>query len=225
MIAAPVAPLSVNLGYALEPLSSNDSLNFRRLRVWLRAQPTGQHYDPEEISFRAIASTGSVENCVIRFSPAEFHQQVVAIGTISLNDRKDKRVDVFTFGGSLSGQSTLETTTCLFESPAPLLPLGNDHLLTDRLACEIEATLAQCRARWDYLHNGQGFDEQLCKLTPTQLYGSCLVNVYNRLETIHQRDNGLQVFFHYINHTRAVLQSTGQGSPDTPPIERLLELA
>jgi hypothetical protein len=51
-----------------------------------------------------------------------------------LTDRKDKRVEAFTFGGALSVEPDAAQTVCHFRSPAPILARSSQGTPQPRVA-------------------------------------------------------------------------------------------
>jgi hypothetical protein len=108
------------LGYRFDPPEQTTPY---RLSVWLRAAPTGRHYDPESVQCLVTTSPDSVEPLSIEHPWSLANAYQVSAGRIVLSDRKAKPVEAFTFGGQLQIDSTATVTQCTFDSTAPILPL------------------------------------------------------------------------------------------------------
>lgn len=212
------------LGYSFQPPAPAEFPNYHRLSVWLRTQPTGLHYDPDTVICRVVGGQKSVETLIVRHPTLDEQSFQLALGLVSLSDRKGKKIEAFAFGGTLHIASDYDVTTCTFESPAPILALLAPDSLSDRLAAEVEALLARCRAQWNNRRSSEDFDQRLASIDPQRLYVSCLLGVQDRLNTIHNSDEGLHAILHFIDYKRHTLQAAGQWPLDAPALDMLLEL-
>lgn len=215
---------ATDLGYFFEASGAGAAHDHYRLTAWLRSQPTSRHYDPESITCRTITSQHTPENFIIRHPTPEAQNYPLAFGLISMSDRKGKKIEALTFGGTLEIRPSLGMTTCRFESPVPILALLVPYSLAERLACEIESIVAQCRAQWDNQGKTQDFEMQLGQLTPDRLYAGCLISAQTRIRTIQHPDEDLKSLQHFIETSRQQMQATGRWPAEARSLQSLLEL-
>jgi hypothetical protein len=139
-----------------------------QLDVNLRGDPTGRHYDPEQLRLRTINKDQRIEYSKIYHPWPGESQLKVAVGDIVLRDRKEKTIEVFTFGGVLKIERSGECTKCSILSPVPIIDLRDDHLETHLLAQESKALIAQRRIDWD--KDLEGFEERIAETDAQRLY-------------------------------------------------------
>lgn len=174
-----------NLGYALLPKSHKESPGYSGLLVAIRQVPTNSHYDPESIDvwIRDRNNLASQVNFTLHSSCIESVH--VCPGIVILTDRRNKRVDFFTFGGHLKTVTEPDKRIYHLHSPAPILGIFNDlDSFSDQLAFEIEGLLAQLHALW--ARNDEGYARKMAKVDPTQFYLASLQEIIERYE--HNRD-------------------------------------
>lgn len=106
----------------------------------------------------------------------ELNYQVYA-GFIILEDRKGKKVEAFTFGGSLQIQTREEITICTFESEAPILEMGMKDPMRELLVEEVDIILAERSAA--ALPDERGFEKRLAQVNSCMLY-------YTSAEVFHR---------------------------------------
>jgi hypothetical protein len=168
-------------GYAFEPDCSPDAPAHSRLRVVLRAHPTHAHYDPEHVTLPIITRLREIEPLRV-FHPWPADRAYTAtLGRVILQDRVGKRVEAFTFGGSVTIDSEPEYVVLRLESPAPILALQFPASVSDHLVAAIEGLLAQRRAAHDMAGEPHQLEARLAELAPAVLYQACLRSLANQL--------------------------------------------
>jgi len=222
VLAAPSSAHSSNLGYAFKSGLPSGAVSPHQLEIWLRALPTEHHYDPESVTCRVVSSQPVVETLVIRHPWTELYHYQIPVGLISLNDRRDKKIEAFSFGAELQIESNPEATGCVFESSAPILALVDPNSLATRLTAEVEALLGQQRAKWNGQRSDADFDEYLAGVDPFTLYVACLVSVAQRLGTLHPLDNRLHEILHFTDHEHKTLRSAGVWPLEPQSLDALL---
>jgi hypothetical protein len=216
------AAIAVDLGYQFAPPARPEHPGYRRLRVWLRAEPTERHYDPESVTCEVVAPAGEVD--VMTFEhPWPFGRHYRSgPGRIELNDRKHKRVEGYTFGAEVEVESEPELTCCTFDSPVPIFALLEPDSLGSRFAAEVEVVIAQQRAQWDSSRAGRDFDAQLGTIGPLALYRACLEEVAARLVPLAHVDRPAQEVLHFITQERGELEAQRLTPGPSPSLAELL---
>jgi hypothetical protein len=130
----------------------------------------------------------------------------VCCGLIVLNDRKDKRIEAFTFGGELVIDPYETYTTCVFCSPAPILALSNEDTLARQFAAEVLAMLAEQQAVWNLRQPHEDFERRLTGIDPMSLYLACLVSMRTRLQPIVAGDRAVPSLLHLLARAQRDLE-------------------
>ncbi len=177
----------VDLGYVFYPREYPHAPGHPRLDITIRKAPTGRHFDPVAVHLlirsRPHIPSGGVETISIHHPwPYESQFQACA-GRIIIDDRFDKKVEAFTFGGNLSVLTQESETSCVLESPAPILELISTSSIAIALAEETEILLAERRAEW--LPDIEAYEQRLTNVSPHDLYTTCL-------ETLRQKHEHVQ---------------------------------
>ena len=175
-------------GYYLLPQSHRDSLGYTGVLVAIREQPTGRHFDPKMLYLPLRDVTGVAKWTKLSWSSPPTDSNHVCPGRVILSDRFDKRIEFFTFGGSLevtSGPGKMVYSLC---SPALVLELTTQQeTIPDQLACETESLMGRVKARWGL--DDIGFNRRLAEVDPLQFYLASLQSIilqYERAPTLEE---------------------------------------
>jgi hypothetical protein len=175
-----------DLGYWLDPTAAADFAGHHQLWIWLRAAPTQRHYDPEQVECHVLTYGGFTESLTLHHPWVRSPRYRFCIGGINLNDRKQRRLHFYTFGGELTVEETVAgATLCRFVSPAPILALSEQNPLTTVFVEEVAATLAEARATWDVQQRHGDFGALLGAAAPLALYCVCLRATAEHLRPLH----------------------------------------
>lgn len=209
-------------GYYLLPRAHPDSPGCTGLEVVLRPEPTHLHYDPESLHLRLLEGDQVTETTLTPASPLVETARVCP-GLVTLRDRMDKRVDFFSFGGSLAGQAGPDKVIYRLESPAPILEcFNNSAALPDQLASEVGLMLSVFKARCG--PDNEGFATRLARIEPLQLYIASLASILLR----YQRTSALQRTYHDLYtallREKTWLQQTGQWPAQPLTLGKLFEV-
>ena len=200
-----------NLGYVFTPGRRPSEPGYSRLDIALRDTPSEHHFDPSSVR-AMVAHEQTVDYWTIEHAWSGEKSLRICAGPLDLADRKNKRVEIFSFGGQLAieGQDTL--TSIVFTSPAPILILRAVESVSSLLAQEAEILLAQRCAALES-HPGE-FDRRLIEVDPMVLYRSILHAVLARLEALPRNDIELwQQFQHMLKVETRILQDEFHNEP------------
>jgi len=162
-----------NWGYSFLHAPHPDSLGYSGLVIAIREKPTGQHFDPEAIHLHLCNATGGMRGTTLTWQSPRPASDRVCPGRVILTDRRDRRVEFFTFGGSLEMSQGPAEVIYTLRSPAPVLEiLGQEDRIPDQFAFETEALLSREAARWG--RDDRGFEQRLARIEPLQLYMAVL---------------------------------------------------
>jgi hypothetical protein len=211
-------------GYTFYPRTYPHSPGHPRLDITIPKTPTGRHFDPVTVHLlvRArprIASSG-VETIRIHHPwPYESHFQACA-GRIIIEDRYDKKVEAFTFGGSLNILNQERDTKCVMESPAPILELISTSSIATVLAEESEILLAERRA--ERLPDIEAYEQKLANVSPFDLYTTCLETLRKKHEhTQHLIEETYQLI-HFIRDEIHALKGQKLWPDNIPTLAEVL---
>ena len=174
------------------------------LEAQMRDLPTEHHFDPLYFSLQIAVPGGMCETVIEHPWPGEATLRVCA-GAIDLIDRKGKRLDAFTFGGTLHIQPEDEVTLVRFSSPAPILVEEGYNSFEGLMTDEVEIILAARRAAWG--NDCDGFEARLAAAEPLGLYFGCLRAVLARLESNRSADEQTTHLKHVLRDEIAALET------------------
>lgn len=216
---------TVDAGYVFHPSRYPHSPGHPELDVFLRAEPTLRHFDPETIRLRvqtrAAVGAGGPEDLTVHHPWAAYPSYTVYPGRIRLRDRFGKREEAFTFGGSMSIETGGDVTVCSIKSAAPILELFGDRRLSDLLASEVEVLLAEERAR-----AGVGratFESRLDEMGPMDLYAGCLESLFRRFGASHHKElPHIQGLLSFVREEIEALKKQGSWPANAPTLQERL---
>lgn len=185
-----------------------------RLEVHLNDQPSFEHFDPEHVEFTAKIPSGTsvpyLDDMSLFHPWAGGSAFEVGCGHIFIYDRKGKKVDAFTFGGTVHLQVGKGLTIAVFESPAPILEVTPVNPAVDLFVDEVEILLAMRRAAWlKKTSNIHAYETRLALANPVDLYVACLLDVEKRLTHSHGGEDAKEM------HLRCVIRAELQALKNT----------
>ncbi len=198
-----------DFGYFFAPHAHTGLHGHLYLDVRLSDQPSYQHFDPEEVELNVKIPSASgvapqLDELHLRHPWTGSPTYEVSCGHVYLYDRKGKKVDAFTFGGTVHIRTEGERTRVVFESPVPIFEVTPVNPVVDLLIDEVEILLAMRRAAWlktdPHLHI---YEERMCQLKPSDLYAACLLSVEERLMRLS--DGASEMSLHLRSAIRAEL--------------------
>ncbi len=178
-----------DVGFLFHPSEQQNHPGHPRFDVIIPAKPTYRHFDPQMAEFWIATSTKKIQHVHIHHLWARESQGMksplrVIPSRIFMTDRQHKRLEAFSFGGSLTIADDDTRTVCALESPVPIFPLLPRHDLAIWFVDEVEMLLARRRAQWDP-HHPHSFDVHLASVEPFPLYVSFLRAIKEKLEGRH----------------------------------------
>ncbi len=208
-------PTNTNFGYTFTHEKHTPEAGFPNLRVFLRKIPSGTHFDPETMTLTSV--TDGMPNTVVIRHPTQLHGnlQVVA-GRVVLTDRRQKKVEFFTFGGRLIVDQQADYVECTLNSSAPIYLLDDRESAPALFAEDAEIMLAERRA--SYIPDEEEFDKRLAQTEPFDLFVAVLNAVAEKLEKLpYKRTKKLFQLHKYVTENLALLQ----GEETTVNVKRL----
>lgn len=213
----------LNIGYYFFPPDNYEEIGSSAVGFNIFSKPTLEHFDPSEGIIPIINAKGEIEQLSVGHPWTQGKEYQIAAGQIEIHDRKDDKVEFFTFGGSVTIKSAANKTACLVVSPAPILHYIPNGMTQDEelLAEEVETLLAIRRAA--FLDKKMDFDKKLASIPPMNLFISILVSIRAKYAHLTLKDSPhlshfSQVLHHLINH----VYKTNEEYRNTPPIQDLL---
>lgn len=189
-------------GYRALSKPHADSPGYSRLLVAIRKKPTGEHFDSERLRLRLRDSQGDVRWGVASWRMPVKEADRVCPGPVILYDRYDKQVEFFTFGSSLEVILEPDILVYGFESRAPILELtASEETISDQLAYEAEALMAELEERWEEEH-GAGFEQRLTEIDPLSLYVPILNAILLRYSDAHALRRAYRRFYEALKRER-----------------------
>lgn len=158
----------LDLGFIFYPPKKADSPGHPQLDIILREKPTGRHIDPEQILVSTISKFTGIETIKISHPWTGEKQQNICAGRIIVFDFNGKQIEAFTFGGTLSIDSSTDITLCKITSPAPILDIKTETSVGAILAYEVQIVLAEKQATLS--DNPGQFEQWLIATDPVTLY-------------------------------------------------------
>ena len=156
-------------GYRLLPAAHPGCPGASGLVVAIRAEPTEEHFDAEEITLRLRDLWGMANWKELTRHSGWLPSDHVCPGRVLLADRKGKRTEFFTYGGTLTVQDVPDMRIYALRSPAPVLSVDPLHeTWCDEVASETECRIAEAVARWR--GDESGFLRRLAQVDPLDAY-------------------------------------------------------
>ena len=175
-------------GYIFAPRLDPRCPGHSRLEVFLRAEPTQEHFDPEYVRLTLVpefSGNPMPEITEIGYPWPSLKPLAWAIGPIDIVDRKGSKVDGFGFGGSLQAATNSSQTHLVLDSAAPILELVGPGAFANDLTEEVEVLLAELSAQ-----AGMRLSEleiELAKANPLALYLASLMSIRRKLSGIDRK--------------------------------------
>jgi hypothetical protein len=185
-------------------------------------EPTEEHFDPEEACFIAVSSEGGVGPLTVTHPWSRRSEYRICAGHIYLEDRQDKSIDAFSFGGKLVITTHPTHTSCTLTSPAPIFEIPVRRTVTGIVVSKFEAMLARRRARW--IGDQVGFERRLASVDPLILFAAVLVRIEEKLKATpsRSRDYWSWQALDVIHDTMHQMQREGTWPSSLPPLADLL---
>jgi hypothetical protein len=215
----------LDLGYWFEPFDDPDTLGYRALDVHIYRIPTCRHFDPDRTSFPTVNAGGALTNATITHPWSGRDRLPTAVGDIIIRDRRQKRVEAFTFGGEVTLHVFPDRTYCRFTSPAPFFARSAGAGRGDPgsvIVEEIEALLARRRAAWR--GDDAGFSRRLAAIEPTVLYAATLksLDAHFTAVSVGRSRRHYRRIAHDLQNGFTFLRNRGVDVERTPTLEALL---
>ena len=215
-----LSELIAGQGFALLPPSHHGSLGCSGLLVAIRKQPTSEHFDPERLILALRDDSGVHRWRTLSLLSPPLKSVRVCPGRMILEDRFEKRLEFFTFGGTLDVITRLGEMQCFIRSPVPILELvAEKETVVEHLASEAESLWAEIRARWGI--DDDGFERRLAQVAPLQLYTATLHSILSRWESAPVLEQTYHESWEVLCHEKQWLVAQGLW-PSTPLTLELL---
>lgn len=209
-------------GYCLQPKFHPGGIGFSGLLVAIRPHPTEAHYDPESVQLRLRDEHGAAQWVSLHQRPPFQGRLRVCAGHITLDDRREKKVEFFTFGGEIRPVFTETVTVYAITSPVPILGITPPSLNTvaEKLALKAETAMARGDACWG--RDRTGFRQRLGSVEPLMLYAAILEGVLCREDMPPILCARNRTLAQAARLERRWLQESGRWPVDVPPVPVLL---
>ena len=193
-------PQEYDLGYIFYPPENPNDPGHPRLDIRMQDKPTYQHFDPEHVLVNVFSTTDGLETLKLQHPWTGSDHFRVFPGRVTMQDRLNKTVAAFTFGGELAIETQEDKTTCILTSDAPILGLAFDHTISMLLTEEAEIFMAELRAGW--AHDPEALEKRLAETEPLEFYALFLKTLREKFKTHPKLEDPLtHGFLHYLNVT------------------------
>jgi hypothetical protein len=210
-----------NWGYFLLPPPHPASPGYTGLLVAIRSTPSGKHFDPEKLHLPVVTAQGNPEMVTLERAPASTLAHRVRMGEVLLTDRRDRRAEFFTFGGSLETAELADETVYSLRSPAPILLLTRDlESLPDQFVSEVQVELNTLRMQ-GHAQAESVFDKRLASIAPQILYGAALRTLSEKYAHAHALHETYPAFYKMLTREIEWLQAHDMWDAQTPTLEQL----
>ncbi len=212
-----------DLGYYYHPPSDPTLFGHPQLDIQISTEPTERHYDPENASFLVFSPEVGMDRLIITHPWRGPRRWQVLAGRIILEDRREKIVEAFSFGGEL--QITVEPTFtfCQLRSPAPILPIERVGEPLVMIASQFEALMAIYKTDWKM--DDAGFYTCLAQTSPDDLFYAGLFEVRTRFEQlpVNARGDHYWEAWNDVEKMLAALKQQGEAAQPLQSMQELLE--
>lgn len=215
-----VFALMKDWGYYPVDKSHPDSLGYTGLMVAIRKEPTGNHFDPQALHLCLQDEYGLARGTTLSMlSPPESTGHVCP-GIIRIQDRTDKRVHFYTFGGSLEMAVQPDEMMLTFHSPAPILELGaHPESVQNQIAAEAGEMLAEIEVKWGF--DERAFNRRLAGIDPFQFYLAIMQSLLDRYARVRALKETEHALHQALQREKDWLVSKHQWPAKPPSIEGL----
>lgn len=211
-----------DIGYLFYPPSQPHHPGHPRLDIIIPAKPTERHFDPQTAVFQTLLPPETIEETHIHHPwPRQKPMQVIP-GRIFIKDRKQKMVEAYSFGGSLTIATEKVQTVCVLQSSAPIFSLFLTQDLVSWLVDEVEVLFAQQRVKWEQVHL-HSFEVRLAEFEPLLLYAACLATIKRKFgANTKNYDKTTRQSLKFINDEINQLQNDPHFPSQAPTLDALL---
>jgi hypothetical protein len=181
-----------HLGFELRDGSLPGTHPGPRLLVSLRAQPTFEHFDPEEVTYWVEGTDGRCHLASLSVATGLPVNRPWSWGQVRVSDRIPVSNQFLGFGGTLLADANDgQTTYVAFVSPAPIVRWAGHSQGVDPLVDEIGAFFARLMIPIDYQ---EGAERRVAEASPEALYAVFLDHSLERIKASRRlRDADPQV--------------------------------
>ncbi|MCS7061124.1 MAG: hypothetical protein RMN25_08140 [Anaerolineae bacterium] len=219
--ASTVARLMERWGYLLLPDAHPYAPGQHRLLIAMREVPTEMHFDPESIRLRMGESGDSLNWSTIRLKYPLYGQRQVGLGRISISDRVDKRIEFFTYGGTIEAIHEHDQIVYALRSSAPILSIDPEMQdFSADLTFETEVMIARAQAQWN--GNQAGFAHRLSQIEASQCYLATLRAILDHYQHNQRLRDGFRLFYTALCKEIELLAALGYWSSNTSKLNELL---
>jgi hypothetical protein len=209
------------LGYLMLPQAHRHSPGGSGLLVAIRREPTGRHFDPKTMRLRLRDRQGMAKWWSLSLESPDPDLEHFCPGRATLCDRSDRRVEFYTFGGSLEVIVAEDARVYVLHSTAPVLELVTEReTIADQLAAETESLLGRADAQWGY--DEYGFNRRLAEIDPLQFYMGTLHHLMEQYEHCEALEEIYHELYGLLQHEKRWLVSQGLWPAKAVAIESLL---
>lgn len=206
-------------GYFLLPKVRVHCPGYSGLLVAMRETPTQAHFDPEVMRVRYADQSDAGWATIKLHSALEDGRHVLA-GRIIVSDRVDKRVEFFTFGSSITVETTPHEVIYSVTSTAPILELTDDTENTaNQIASEAEGVIAVCKA--SYAQHDDQVEAKFAVADPMALYVTALRLLIRHYERRQSLREGHHLTYAILTEERKWLLENGQWQTAIPASDTL----
>ena len=181
--------IEMDIGYVFGEPAEGFEHSSNVLGINLFAQPTHHHFDPKQLILPVIDLDDHIAPMTMAHPWHNLMEYQLAAGIIEIIDRKDQKVEAFSFGGTLKIKVTEKRTSCLIYSPAPILSM--ETISNMNVGCllpqEVQDLLAMQRAA--YLSKHSAFAKKLKTIPPLTLFVSALKSINNKYALLPHEDS------------------------------------
>jgi len=206
------------IGYLYHyPRLDHPTDNFR-LEIHISSEPTNKHFDVLRTQFPVKSEAGNIKQLKVTH-PWNFEKLAqVSAGVVSMEDRKGRKEDAFTFGGKLTIENQEKQVVCILVSSAPILEISGMTPNHMQFVEEVEILFAKIQAEYS---DHQIFEEKLTKAEPFALYLACLEALLEKYEYLdHKIETEFQLLI-YLHSQKNRLEAAGLINR---PVPRLTDL-
>jgi len=208
------------LGYFFYPPENPHDPGHPRLDINIRAEPIYRHFDPEHVLINVFSTSDGLETLKLQHPWTGVDRFRIFPGRVTMQDRLNKTVLAFTFGGELEIKTQEDKTTCILKSTAPILSLTFEHTIPVLLTEEAEIFLAEMRAGW--VDNQEALEKRLSEADPLDFYMLFLNALREKFKAYPKLEDPLtQGFLHYLNVASPQIYADHNVSENSQPLSSL----
>ena len=192
-----------------------------RLDIAISKVPTGMHFDPSVVHLAVKSNQDSIEQLAIQHPWIFANTYQAYAGLVEMVDRRGKKEEAYTFGGSLTIKSRDTVTNCVLESPAPILEISSANPILIMFIEEFQISFAKRKAV--LLYESHNYEKLLANADPLSCCVDYIKSLVEKFDNFnHKEDPCILQFIKFLHAEKKRLKDEGYEPDLSSDLEEIL---